>query len=316
MEKDLVSVVIPVFNGERYLRAAIESVLSQAHRRLECIVIDDGSTDSSLALARGVSDERMRVLTGPNQGLAHARNLGRSVARGEYLAYLDADDLWRLEKLEKQLAAIQTNERVVALGSLMTYISAEGRPLGTAGIVVDESAAEEIRRADLMPFPMSSILFRTSVVEDVGGSDELLDHLVKGQAEDLDLLARVACAGEVVTYPEVLGDYRVHADSMSADSYALQRKAMRFVQARQRERLAGRNLSFGDFDRTYRPNLNVRRADSAARRFRLAGVEAAGGRKGRALLHVLLAGSLAPMYVLRRLLRQQARVGIRRRRRS
>ena len=100
----LVSVIIPVYNGERYLGAAIESVLAQTYRPLEVIVVDDGSTDGSAAVARGFG-EAVRCYSQENAGQAAAQNAGVEAARGDYFAFLDADDLWAENKLELQMKA-------------------------------------------------------------------------------------------------------------------------------------------------------------------------------------------------------------------
>jgi glycosyltransferase involved in cell wall biosynthesis len=102
----LVSVVIPVRNGVRYLREAIESVLAQGQANVEVIVVDNGSTDGSSALAEGFGAP-VNVVVEAQPGAAHARNLGVKLARGEYLAFLDADDVWLPGKLSRQLAALQ-----------------------------------------------------------------------------------------------------------------------------------------------------------------------------------------------------------------
>jgi glycosyltransferase involved in cell wall biosynthesis len=100
-EHPLVSVIIPVYNGARYLRAALESVFAQAYRAFEVIVVDDGSTDDSGAIAQSFAD--VRYLPQTNQGVAAARNHGIDAARGEFFAFLDQDDLWSPEKLQLQV---------------------------------------------------------------------------------------------------------------------------------------------------------------------------------------------------------------------
>jgi glycosyltransferase involved in cell wall biosynthesis len=104
--KPLVSVVIPVKNGERYLGEAISSVLEQHYEALEILVVDNGSTDRSMAVARSFG-ATVTVLTEPTPGAAHARNTGFNRAVGEYLAFLDADDLWLPGKLQRQLAELE-----------------------------------------------------------------------------------------------------------------------------------------------------------------------------------------------------------------
>ncbi|MCX6954347.1 MAG: glycosyltransferase family A protein, partial [Verrucomicrobia bacterium] len=100
----LVSVVIPCFNSARWLPATLDSVLAQTWPRVEIIVVDDGSRDDSLAVARRYASRGVRVESIANSGAAAARNHGLALARGDYLQFLDADDLLAPDKLEKQLA--------------------------------------------------------------------------------------------------------------------------------------------------------------------------------------------------------------------
>jgi glycosyltransferase involved in cell wall biosynthesis len=107
----LVSVVIPVRNGARYLGEAIESVLSQGIRELDLIVVDNGSTDGSRAVAESFGVP-VRLIDEPRRGAAHARNSGAALARGEYLAFLDADDLWATGKLARQMQELEARQDV------------------------------------------------------------------------------------------------------------------------------------------------------------------------------------------------------------
>ena len=100
-ENPLVSVIIPVYNGARYLRAALESVFAQTYRPFEVIVVDDGSTDDSGMIAQGFPD--VHYIHQTNQGVAAARNHGIEAAQGEFFAFLDQDDLWTPEKLKLQI---------------------------------------------------------------------------------------------------------------------------------------------------------------------------------------------------------------------
>ena len=99
----LVSCIVPVFNGERYLGEALDSILAQQYRPLEVIVVDDGSIDGTAAIVRGYGD-RVRALRQPNAGAPAARNLGVQAARGAFIAFLDSDDLWHHDKLSRQMA--------------------------------------------------------------------------------------------------------------------------------------------------------------------------------------------------------------------
>jgi glycosyltransferase involved in cell wall biosynthesis len=108
-ENPLVSVIIPVYNYERYLAEAIESVLNQTYQHLEVIVVDDGSTDQSGEVAKSFADKGVRYWPQIHAGIGPARNKGVELARGEFLAFLDADDRWPLGKIERQLRAFESD---------------------------------------------------------------------------------------------------------------------------------------------------------------------------------------------------------------
>jgi glycosyltransferase involved in cell wall biosynthesis len=108
-ESQFVSVIIPVYNYDRYLAEAVESVLSQTYQRLEVIVVDDGSTDQSGQVARSFADRGMRYCHQVHAGIGPARNKGVELAQGEFLAFLDADDRWPREKIERQLRAFDSD---------------------------------------------------------------------------------------------------------------------------------------------------------------------------------------------------------------
>ena len=103
-----VSVVVPVYNVERYVARAIHSVLNQTFPDFELIIVDDGSTDNSITLCRRITDDRIRIISQPNRGLAGARNTGIAAARGEFVALLDSDDAMKLEKLERHVIHFHT----------------------------------------------------------------------------------------------------------------------------------------------------------------------------------------------------------------
>lgn len=104
----MVSVIIPSYNRAGSIRAAVESVLKQSYADLELIVVDDGSTDDTEAVLKGIDDDRLRYIYQENAGACVARNTGIAAARGEYIAFHDSDDIWHPTKLEKQMAAFET----------------------------------------------------------------------------------------------------------------------------------------------------------------------------------------------------------------
>jgi glycosyltransferase involved in cell wall biosynthesis len=122
---NLVSIIIPVYNCGRYLAEAIESVLVQTYRPIQVVIVDDGSTDSSIQVARQYS-ESSTCYTQPHGGIAAARNKGVDLTQGEYLAFLDADDVWLEEKLARQVAALHRQPELdMVFGLVNQFISPE-----------------------------------------------------------------------------------------------------------------------------------------------------------------------------------------------
>lgn len=295
----LVSVIVPAYNVEQFVEATVRSLLAQTYRELEIIVVDDGSTDSTPQVLARLADPRLRVVRFDNGGLPAARNRGWELAQGEVLAFLDADDLWDPEKVERSLPLLQES---VAVGSRMRYIGEDGRRLpAAAGEAPDAPGARErIARADLMPFPISSILFDRAAAEAAGRFDEALP-----QVEDLDFLSRVALVGPITWVPEPLGSYRMRASSLSATRFAEQRRTWRFVQARRAAEAEGRTLTRESFLASYRPDPREERQVRVAALYRQGGLELAQRRPSGAR-YMLQAALLNPAYVLKRL-RMQAR---------
>ncbi|MFE3855365.1 glycosyltransferase [Streptomyces griseorubiginosus] len=294
----LVSVIIPLYNTEKYIGACLASVLAQTHRELDVIVVDDGSTDGGAAIAERVADERVRVERIANGGVGAARNRGLALARGEAVAFLDADDLWYPEKLAEQIGVLRGDHEVVAVGAVFQYLSENGRRFGRAGQDARDAASQErMRRGGLMPFPISSLIARTDAVRAVGGFDESLPPVA-----DLDLMARLALAGRVATVMRPLGAYRVHGDSMSAREPAEMMMLVRFVEERAVARLEGRPAPvLESFVSSYRLSRAQRRRDRAARRFRDAGLALMERRYVRAAVLCVAALVVRPSYTLRRI---------------
>lgn len=194
----LVSCVIPVFNGERYLAAAVASVLSQTHPVSEIIVVDDGSTDATRRVAEALSS-RVAYLFQQNAGPSSARNAGVSRASGDLVAFLDADDLWRSDKLAIQVARFDANPAlVICSGHMCNFVSADA-DAGLPGNSIPE------------PNLGSSFVARRSLFSEIGLLDVSLRH------RDIhEFVLRATDAGRVVeSLPDVLVDRRIHDTNMS-----------------------------------------------------------------------------------------------------
>ncbi len=196
----LVSVVIPVFNGERFLAEAIQSVLDQTYRPLELIVVDDGSTDRSAPIARSFPD--VRLIEQPHSGPATARNTGVAAARGAFLAFLDADDLMPADKLTRQVEHLRKHPEA-------------GCVLGRQELLLDEGI-EQPAWAEHGEAPLMSMVVRASLFDDVGGFDPTYVY-----GEDADCLLRMRQFADVDTLDSVVLRRRIHASNLSNDVAAL-----------------------------------------------------------------------------------------------
>jgi glycosyltransferase involved in cell wall biosynthesis len=206
-----VSVVIPVRNGARYLGEAIESVLAQSRAAYECLVIDDGSTDATAAVAQTFGDA-VRYVRRAHNGVSAARNLGLALARGELVAFLDHDDTWLPGKLEAQLQRYSDGHPALTLCAVQT-VDAAGAPLrvqrlcpGPDGLVTGMLTFDG---TDTVPCG-SAGLFDRARLQALGGFDESLST-----SADWDLLLRIALDEPPAYVDEPLVRYRVHDEGMS-----------------------------------------------------------------------------------------------------
>ena len=202
--KPLVSCIIPVYNGQRFLAEAVDSIFAQTYRPIEVIVVDDGSTDGTARVA-GDYPRPIVYIHQTNQGSPRARNRGIQAAKGDFIAFLDVDDLWRAQKLSVQMAKFDDQ---VELDFCVSHIRNFWMP---------ELADEEARLGDhpkTQPLPgyiSGTLLAKRSSFEKVGLFNSELDH---GDSLDWFLRAREKGAvGEVIT--EVLVDRRMHSGNIS-----------------------------------------------------------------------------------------------------
>jgi glycosyltransferase involved in cell wall biosynthesis len=219
MHPNLVSVIIPSFNGERYLRETIESVLIQTWSILEIIVVDDGSTDNTRNIVRELMtrDERIKYIYKHNGGVSSARNEGFKNALGEYIAFLDADDVWEKNNLQCKVELLQ-REQFSLVHSDAHLIDGQskligGRLQGSEGMILDSIL--EWKHIQI-PGP-SSILIRRQVIEQSG----LFDVNCSTSA-DFDFFLRVAKLGKVGRVPQTTWRYRIHSNNMHKNITALE----------------------------------------------------------------------------------------------
>jgi glycosyltransferase involved in cell wall biosynthesis len=197
-----ISVVIPAYNSDRFIGEAIASVFAQTHPALEIIVVDDGSTDGTASVVQRISGPvPISYLKQPNQGPAAARNFGVSVARGDWIAFLDSDDVWYPYKLSEQLAAIETSPTISFCYSSMDFMDAAGRPLPVPGAAGRPTPLFQGHPAAVP----STVLLRKDIFIDSGGFNASLRC-----AEDWELFSRIVTTSYTHFIPRSLVKYRRH----------------------------------------------------------------------------------------------------------
>jgi glycosyltransferase involved in cell wall biosynthesis len=206
-----ISVVVPAYNGERTILKTLESIKKQTFSDFEIIVIDDGSTDRTVELVNTVKDERIKIFSYKNGGLPVARNRGIAHAQGEYIAFIDADDLWTPDKLASQLEALQNNPKAGLAYSWTNYMddNAENVYQGHS-IYYDGDVYADLLRWNFMASG-SNPLIRREAIEDAGEFEPTLRS-----AEDWDYWLRIASRWQFALVPKAQVIYRKSSGAMSS----------------------------------------------------------------------------------------------------
>lgn len=227
----LISCIVIFLNEERFLAEAIDSILAQTYKNWELLLVDDGSTDQSSKIAQSYAEKyphKIRYLEHPNhenKGMSASRNLGVSQAKGKYISYLDGDDVWLANKLERQLEILTSQpEAVMVYGPLLCWYSWTGNPedqerdflygLNAHGVRLKADCLIEpptllsyfLRYSSLIP---SGVLIEKQIIEKVGGSEEIF----RGSYEDAVVHTKVCLTSKVYVSSEYWYKYRMHPQS-------------------------------------------------------------------------------------------------------
>ena len=229
--------LLPVFNGGEWLELALKSMLGQTLSEFELIIIDDGSTDQTGRVIENArrNDSRIRSDYLPRSGIAVALNHGLAMVRSEILARMDADDVARPQRLQKQLTFLEQNPKVAALGSWACIIDSLGHKIGELRPEAAPAALQRILEKQ-NPFIHSSMMMVADLVRRVGGYRPVLEG-----AEDYDLWLRLSDYALLANVPEFLIDYRYHPTSVSAAASHKQLLAARLARQSARARWAARH---------------------------------------------------------------------------
>lgn len=211
---DIVSVILPVYNGEKFVGRAIESVLDQTYEGLELIVVDDGSSDNSLDVVQSYTDSRLKLFKKTNGGPASARNFGIKHSFGEFIALIDQDDLWYPEKLEKQIILLSQNSKLgmVYCDALSVYEDGSGPTSKWSELHVPQTGKVFIDLYQGNFILSSSAIFRKSLIHKIGLVDE--DKKYFG-VDDYECWLRIALNSEIGYVPEILVERRLHKSNLS-----------------------------------------------------------------------------------------------------
>lgn len=226
-KRPAVSVIMPIYNGERYVQEALESVFAQTFSDYDVLCVDDGSTDRSIQLLERYRS-RLTVITQANVGQSAARNQGVHASTGRYLAFLDQDDRWYPHKLAQQVDLLEARKDVVMVYCNSDRMDSEGRILQVGATKAEQPSAKASLLGRLIGEGLvlpSSMLIRRDVFERVGGFDPQLRGF-----EDFDLCARLTKQGEIAFFEESGMCYRTHENGFNrAGGLTIVRSRERFL---------------------------------------------------------------------------------------
>jgi glycosyltransferase involved in cell wall biosynthesis len=222
-EHPAISCLLPVYNSEKYLKESIQSILEQTVWNFELIVINDGSTDSSLAIIEEMRlyDDRIKVINQENKGIVAALNRGLAASRALFIARMDGDDIAAPDRFKIQYEFLRRNPDVVVVGGLARGIDSLGHQSYSA------STGNRHRVTKLLCFPPKVVtvvhplaMLRAEAIKSIGGYSARFPH-----AEDYDMLMRISEVGRIAHVEEVILDYRLHGNNVSIAKLALQERS-------------------------------------------------------------------------------------------
>ncbi len=203
MKQPKITVLMPVYNAEKYLRQSLESVLNQQYKDFEFLIVDDGSTDRSVEIIRGYNDNRIKLIKNrTNRGVIHSLNKGLGLAKGEYIARMDSDDVSLTNRLLTQVKYLDSNPDVSICGSWIKTLGANDTQIWDSPTDNDDIKAMLLFEA---PIAHPSVMYRKSIKDNLLIYRKGFDHV-----EDYDLWVRLSDNYKFVNLDKVLLKYRVH----------------------------------------------------------------------------------------------------------
>ncbi len=219
-----ISVIIPVYNGENTIKETIKSVLNQTFTNFELIIINANSIDNTLSIISQIKDERIKVFSYPQANVAVNRNRGINHATGNYITFLDADDLWTTDKLAAQYTALQSNQAGVAY-SWTNCIDENGKFLRKTSHVNWTGNVYSKLLLDDFIGNGSNVMIRRDILIKVNGFDEILTN-----AQDTDMWLKLSAITDFICVPKAQVLYRIQPSSMSSNVLGLEKSNLEVIQ--------------------------------------------------------------------------------------
>lgn len=205
-----VSVNIPVYNDEKYIRETLNSALSQTYKELEVVIVDDGSTDRTAEIIRSYRDPRIKYHYQPNQGIGAARNKALELSSGKYIAFLDHDDLWLPKKLEKQIALFEKNPELGLVFCDTIFFNEKGDLYNIYKTRKPPRGNVFKHLLDWYFLSCETVVIKKDVLKNIG---HFSPHMM--MAEEYDLFLRIAYKYSIDYVDEPLAKYRIHEKNYS-----------------------------------------------------------------------------------------------------
>jgi glycosyltransferase involved in cell wall biosynthesis len=234
----MISVVMPAYNSERFIGAAIGSILHQTFKTFEFNIVDDGSTDRTAEIIDSYvkEDPRLNVIRADHRGVSNAINLGVEHAKYNWIAIMHADDIALPQRLERQIRASRVNSDVVAWGAYAFQINERSKVLGLSkvGATTVEEFYKKYRRGETIQLIHPTALICKRALLKMGGYNTMFHS-----CEDLELFNRLSLLGPILAIPEALILYRIHRSSNTMQRFFEMRAFARFIRSCQRARAEG-----------------------------------------------------------------------------
>ncbi|ENP8456976.1 glycosyltransferase [Photobacterium damselae] len=212
-DRPLVSVIIPVYNGEKYIKKTIESILRQSYSNFELCIINDGSIDNTHEIISNYFDKRITYISRSNKGLSATLRELVDIASGDLIARIDADDMAHEDRLKLQVESFLRNKKLILAASNIEYIDCEDKILGRSlSVINDKNIKSRLLKGNIIFHP--SVMFRRDVYYNVGGYDIVINKHI----EDFLLWKKMSDYGEFHIINEYLTKYRVHSESITSNT--------------------------------------------------------------------------------------------------